>query len=102
MKLMLIIDKYVEDSMRKLSITKEDIEKRMYEVFSYIPEDYDFIDTTINKNNKIYRIQFGVCEINKDLIKIECLLLEDPNQKPEGPTIKEYLKQKQEERIFTK
>ncbi|MGB9680110.1 MAG: hypothetical protein ACPLW7_01460 [Minisyncoccia bacterium] len=90
MKLVLIIDKYVEDSMKKLSITKEDIEKRMYEVFSYIPEDYDFIDTTINKNNKIYRIQFGVCEINEDSIKIECLLLKDPEEKYEGPTIREY------------
>lgn len=102
MKLVLRIDKYVEDSMKKLSITKEEIEKRMYEIFSYIPEDYDFIDTTIRKNDKLYRIQFGVCEIDKDVIKIECLLLKDPNQKPGGPTIKEYLKQKQEEKVFTK
>ncbi|HHW56441.1 MAG TPA: hypothetical protein GXX15_01985 [Clostridia bacterium] len=71
----LITDTHVEEKMKEYQITRKDIEERMYEIFSYIPKSYDFVDTTIDKNDKTYRIQFRVCEINEDFIKIECLEL---------------------------
>lgn len=61
----------------------------MYEIFSYIPKSYDFVDTTIDKNDKTYRIQFRVCEINEDFIKIECLELSNYLQKIKNSTAKE-------------
>lgn len=87
-------DNFVKDKMKEFSITKKDIEKRMHQVFSYKPKDYDFVDTTINKNNHIYRIQFGICDINDDSIEIECLYLSDPSQKIKSPTIKEICLEK--------
>ena len=76
MRFMLIINQNIKDKMEKLSITEKDIEERMCEVFTYIPEDYDYIDTTIRKNNKLYKVQFSVCGIGEDLIKVECLNIE--------------------------
>lgn len=90
MEFELIIENHLLKEIQANNFTKEDIEKRMYEVFSYIPQDYDFVDTTINKNGKSYRIMFGVCEITENKITVECLHFSDPEKKLTGPTLKEY------------
>ncbi|SHF76526.1 hypothetical protein SAMN02746089_02516 [Caldanaerobius fijiensis DSM 17918] len=94
MKFELLISEDVEKDIQAFGITKKNVEKRMRQIFSYIPKDYDFVDTTIDKYGKTYRIMFGVCGIEKDKITVECLSISDPERKPTGPTVKEYLQKR--------
>ncbi|HHY79779.1 MAG TPA: hypothetical protein GX516_05385 [Thermoanaerobacter sp.] len=76
------------------TLTKKDLEDKMYEEFPIYPQKATVLSTSIEKNGKKFSVLY---ETSDDMKDIECIYVHEINTDPNAMTIREYHERKKKE-----